>query len=148
MINLSPLLGLLFLGLSFSTLLNTAISAQAKRGDLKSSPVAAGLGKADFDNNCAACHPTASGQNGYGPGLLGVVGRRAGTARGYAYSPSYVEAGSKGVVWTEANLLQFLADPASFLAQRTGHPAITRMIGGFPNEGLRKSVIGYLKSLK
>jgi cytochrome c len=139
MIRISQLLGLALLSLTILAVSQSANSAPKKGGSPPNSSPAA------ID---AACHPTAAGQNGYGPGLFGVVGRRSGTASGYAYSPSYVEAGAKGVIWTEGNLLQFLADPAAFLTQRTGHPAITRMIGGFPNEGLRKSVIGYLKTLK
>jgi cytochrome c len=91
---------------------------------------------------------SASGQNGYGPGLFGVVARRSGTATGYVYSPSYVEAGTRGVTWTESNLFRFLADPTTFLTQEIGHPAVTRMIGGFPDEKLQRSIILYLKTLK
>lgn len=104
---------------------------QGKRRSALPSPAAVAIGRSDFESNCAACHPSASGQNGYGPGLFGVVGRRSGTATAHVYSPSYVEAGAKGVTWTESNLFRFLADPTAFLTQKTGHPAITRMIGGF-----------------
>jgi cytochrome c len=48
---------------------------------------------------CAVCHTlTPDGGNRAGPSLLGVLGRRAGTLPGYAYSPAL--AGS-GIVWTE-----------------------------------------------
>jgi cytochrome c len=146
---LVALLSLLLLSsMILSALPDAANSAQMKGGDPKSSPVAAGLGKADFENNCGACHPVVSGQNGYGPGLFGVVGRRAGTATGYAYSPSLVEAGTKRVVWTDKTLFQFLANPSAFLALKIGHPTFTPMVGGFPDEALRRSVIEYLNTLK
>jgi cytochrome c len=140
------LLGIL-LGLSLSAP-DTANSQTSKGGRGHPSPAAVAIGKSDFDNNCAACHPSVSGQNGFGPGLYGVVGRKSGTEMGYVFSPSYVEAGAKGVIWTESNLFRFLADPTAFLTQKTGHPAVTRMIGGFPDEKLRRSVILYLKTLK
>jgi cytochrome c len=149
MIRVSQLLGLTLVGSTILALSHNANSAPSKKGSAPySSPAAVEIGRSDFDNNCGACHPIAAGQNGYGPGLFGVVGRRSGTASRYAYSPSYVEAGAKGITWTESNLFQFLADPRAFLTQKIGHPADTRMIGGFPNEGLRKGVIGYLKTLK
>src|SRR6266700_3045340 len=113
------------LGLSLSAP-DTASSQTSKGRGVPPPPAAVAIGRSDFESNCAACHPSASGQNGYGPGLFGVVGRRSGTATGYAYSPSYVEAGAKGVTWTDGNLFRFLADPTAFLTQKTGHPAITR----------------------
>jgi len=135
------------LGLSLSAP-DTASSQTSKGGSGPPSPAAVAVGRSNFDNNCPACHPSVSGQNGYGPGLFGVVGRRSGTASGYLYSPSYVEAGAKGATWTEGNLFHFLADPTAFLTQKTGHPAVTRMVGGFPDEKLRRSIILYLKTLK
>ena len=116
MIRILQLLSVL-LGLSLSAP-DTASSQTSKGGSILPSPAAAANGRSNFDGNCAACHPSASGQNGYGPGLFGVVGRRSGTATGYLYSPSYVEAGAKGVTWTEGNLFRFLADPTAFLTQK------------------------------
>ena len=99
MIRISQLLGLVLLGLTISAMLQSANSAPKKeRSTSNSSPAAIEMGRSNFDFNCAACHPTAAGQNGFGPGLFGVVGRRAGTASGYTYSPSYVEDGTKGVI--------------------------------------------------
>lgn len=59
---------------------------------------------------CASCHQLgASAHNGFGPQLNGIVGRRAGSADGYAYSPALQHA---GLVWTEENLARFLKSPA------------------------------------
>jgi len=106
-----------------------------------------GTGEQDFNANCMVCHSKNPGQNGFGPSLFGVVGRTAGTLQGYAYSPSYVEAGHGGLVWNEDTLSQFLNDPAAYLTLRVGHTAITRMRNKLPDEALRNNIISYLKTL-
>jgi cytochrome c len=58
---------------------------------------------------CAACHSIdAAARGGIGPNLSGVVGRRAGSAAGYSYSPAMK---ASGLVWNEATLTRFLANP-------------------------------------
>ncbi|MDB6019618.1 MAG: hypothetical protein JWR19_4107 [Pedosphaera sp.] len=110
--------------------------------------LSSGSGEKDYNNNCLVCHPNVSGQHDYGPSLFGVVGRVSGTASGYAYSSSYIEAGTKGVVWDERNLFQFLAEPVTFLSQEIGHPAISKMQKHYPDETLRTNIIEYLKTLE
>ena len=61
---------------------------------------------------CAACHAHAPGRDGCaGPALRGVVGRRAGSAPGFAYSDAMRAAGRRGLVWDETTLDRFLTDP-------------------------------------
>jgi cytochrome c2 len=50
--------------------------------------------------------------NKTGPMLGGVVGRKAGSASGYHYSPALMSA---GLTWTTDNLDQWLADPQKFV---------------------------------
>lgn len=50
-----------------------------------------------------------------GPNLYGVVGRTAGTAPDFAYGPSMVAAGQKGLVWNETEIAQYVQDPTGFL---------------------------------
>lgn len=50
--------------------------------------------------------------NRIGPHLVGIVGRRAGAVPDYKYSAALA---SSGIVWTEANLDAFLADPRGFV---------------------------------
>jgi cytochrome c2 len=46
-------------------------------------------GEASFHNKCRAYHAVGVGaKNTLGPGLNGLVGRQAGTAEGYQYSPA------------------------------------------------------------
>jgi cytochrome c len=58
---------------------------------------------------CASCHQVGpSARNGFGPQLNGVIGRRAGSVEGYAYSPAMKNA---TLVWSEKNLKTFLKSP-------------------------------------
>lgn len=59
--------------------------------------------------SCANCHAVgSSARHGFGPHLNALVGRKAGSSPGYAYS-----AGMKAssLVWNEATLTAFLRDP-------------------------------------
>jgi cytochrome c len=47
-------------------------------------------GKAAFERQCAICHTVEKGgDNRYGPNLFGIVGRKAGTVPGFAYSNAF-----------------------------------------------------------
>jgi cytochrome c len=56
---------------------------------------------------CIACH-SLDGENGVGPTLQGVIGRRAGALAEFRYSPAMRRA---AVVWDVTNLDRFMADP-------------------------------------
>jgi cytochrome c len=61
---------------------------------------------------CAACHSTrADDPRSPAPSLRGVIGRRAGAVERFAYSEAMRAAARRGVVWDEATLERFLADP-------------------------------------
>ena len=64
-------------------------------------------GRVAFDNQCAACHTSVIGKNGFGPSLAGVVGRKSGTLAGYAYTPAMTHA---NLTWDAATLDRILAD--------------------------------------
>lgn len=85
-----------------------AFTGAASAGD----PVA---GEAVF-GKCKACHVVGpDAKNRVGPILNGIVGRTAGTVKGYNYSKPMKEAGTGGLVWDEANLTEYLRDPRKFL---------------------------------
>ena len=67
----------------------------------------AARGKAVF-LQCRACHSLNEGQNGVGPSLHGLIGRKAGTAPDFAYSPFMKRS---GITWTAAALKEYLPDP-------------------------------------
>ncbi len=56
--------------------------------------------------SCMGCHSL--DENEIGPRHRGVVGRRAGSVPGYAYSSALR---SSGIVWTPLNLDQWLTNP-------------------------------------
>ena len=60
--------------------------------------------------NCGSCHSLDA--NRVGPAHRGVYGRKAGTARGYAYSPAMRGA---RIVWNEATLDRFLQNPQAMV---------------------------------
>lgn len=68
-----------------------------------------------FKKSCGTCHvAVADGAPGQGPNLFGVVGRKAGEAGGFKYSPAFA-AGSGGIVWDEDALDRWLTDPQSMI---------------------------------
>ena len=81
-------------------------------------------GEKEF-KRCRACHAIESEDETFvkggktGPNLYGTVGRTAGTYDGFKYSAGLVEAGANGLVWDEANLLEFIADPNKFLGSKS-----------------------------
>ena len=79
-------------------------------------PAAAGDatgGKAVFNSQCAMCHTIAAGgPNLLGPNLHGIVGRTAGTTKGYNYSPAMKAA---GFAWTKEKLAAYLPAPTALV---------------------------------
>ena len=63
-------------------------------------------GEALFYDRCAMCHQDDGG--GQGPSLVGLYGRRAGSAQGFAYSAALK---GSGKTWTGAELDGFLTNP-------------------------------------
>ena len=70
-------------------------------------------GRQLFGERCSGCHALDS--NKTGPMLGGVVGRKAGSASGYGYSPAL---NSAGLIWSADNLDRWLADPRKIRSRR------------------------------
>ncbi len=56
-----------------------------------------------FNNACRTCHSFKADDNRLGPTLHGIVGRKAGSIEGFAFSPSMK---ASGVTWDEADARQ------------------------------------------
>jgi len=93
-------------------------------------------GRELFAVRCAVCHDLE--RNKAGPMLGNVVGRKAGTAPGYAYSLALTEA---DLAWSPGNLDKWLQGPKGFIAG-------ARMPVSLPNLEDRRDVIAYLESLQ
>ena len=70
---------------------------------------------------CKSCHMIADGDNVImkggksGPNLYGIIGTQAGSQEGFKYKKSIVAAGEAGLIWDEATLAEYVADPSKFL---------------------------------
>jgi cytochrome c len=126
---------------SVELLARTTLSAQPRYQ-------ANAAGAKEFERECAACHATVAGENSDGPSLFAVVGRRAGAASGFGYSPALAEAGEKGLAWTEQNLDGFLIDQEAYLSARLGRSAAPAMSNVYHDDGFRKLIIEYLMTLR
>lgn len=68
-----------------------------------------------FKKSCGTCHvAVADAPPRQGPSLFRVVGQPAGAVAGFRYSPAFL-AGKDGVVWDEATLDRWIADPQSVI---------------------------------
>jgi len=67
----------------------------------------AARGEKKFED-CAACHSLMAGENGVGPSLAGVIGRKAATLDDYRYSPALKRS---NIVWSPQTLDNFISDP-------------------------------------
>lgn len=86
---------------------------------------------------CAACHArTPSGPHRFGPNLHNLIGRKAGTAEGFAYSPALRDS---GIVRNAQTLDEYLAAP-------TRRVPGTRMTLATNDSALRRAIIRYLSA--
>ena len=108
-------------------------------------------GEAVF-KKCMTCHRIGEGAKSLvGPSLTGVIGRRAGTFEGFAYSTLNKNSGENGLVWTEDLVVSYLADPNPFLKKFLTDKGKADLAGGstkmafkLPSEEERKDVAAYL----
>jgi cytochrome c len=92
-------------------------------------------GKSLYEATCAACHSPDA--HGVGPLHRGVLGRTAGKAKGYDYSPAL--AASK-LVWTRETLQLWLTNPEALIPDQ-------RMNFRVDSAEERAAIISYLASL-
>ena len=97
----------------------------------------AAVGEGLYKKKCKVCHALEAGKNKGGPSMAGIVGRQAGSTDFAKYT------GLKGstVIWDEANLDAFLANPKKFVGAKS-------MVIKLKKEDDRANVIEYLKTLK
>ncbi len=96
-------------------------------------------GRLVFQANCAVCHQAVSGGRSLiGPNLFGIVGRRAGSVAGFAYSPAMQRS---GITWTSDQLLAFIQTPAHVV------PGTRMPFAGLHNPQQASALVAYLDTL-
>lgn len=89
-------------------------------------------GRQLYAARCAACHSIE--YNSVGPAHKDLVGRRAGTAPGYAYSAALK---NSTVVWDEASLSKWLTGPEQFIPGQ-------KMFFSVPDPQERADIVAWL----
>ena len=80
-------------------------------------------GKQLFADHCGTCHGRAGVAKGFAPSLVGVIGRRAGSAPGFPYSEQLKKS---GIVWSEDIMLKWIANaPGTVPGTPMPHVSIT-----------------------
>ena len=110
-------------------------SMRAPVRTLRSGPEAGSRGRRIFEQRCATCHPTGE-HAAQGPGLGGIVGRKAATTR-FAYSRALREV---NLTWDRPTLDRFLTAPDRLVPGTTMPMAIA-------DEAERHAVVDYLATL-
>lgn len=97
----------------------------------------AGRGEKLF-RQCAACHSITPGEHLTGPSLADVVGRKAGSAKGFGrYSPAMRDS---NVTWTQETLDAWLRSPTEFAS------GTSMRVPGVVDGAARRDIIAYLGS--
>jgi cytochrome c len=87
---------------------------------------------------CAACHAT-DHANRVGPGLEGIIGRKAGTVPGFHYSDAMKKS---DIVWDAKTLDGYLESPQKVV------PGNRMPYAGLKNPTDRTDLVAYLGALK
>ena len=65
---------------------------------------------------CSSCHEIgADASNRTGPALVNIYGQPAAAQDGFRYSGAFTEAAEGGLIWDDATLAAFLADPRGYI---------------------------------
>ena len=94
------------------------------------------LGEVLFRTHCATCHAIDLPRTVFGPHLVGVFGRKAGSVGGFRYS---YEMRVSGIVWDEETLDALMTDPQGLV------PGTIMYYRGLNDEDNRAHIIAYLK---
>jgi cytochrome c len=86
---------------------------------------------------CASCHSVAAGQNGVGPSLHDIVGRKAASLDDFRYSTAMRRS---SITWTSQMLDTFIADPQKLV------PANRMPYAGLTDADERADLIAYLEA--
>ncbi len=107
----------------------------------------------DLFKKCKACHSVIAPdgtefQKGgrTGPNLWGMMGRPIASDPDFAYGSGLNAVATKGLVWDEALLTGYLADPAAWVVQESGDAAARSKMNFSLGEG-GDDIAAYLRSI-
>ena len=90
---------------------------------------------------CKGCHQVGKGaENGVGPHLNELFGRRAGSVAGFKYSKAFQRAGTKGLEWHADTLGTFIANPRSLV------PGTRMSFRGYDDPIDQADLLAYLRT--
>ncbi|MFA9474053.1 MAG: cytochrome c family protein [Filomicrobium sp.] len=69
-------------------------------------------GEIMFEQRCRSCHADDPARKAYGPSLIGVIGRKAGSLEGFEYSDAMK---NSGIIWNKNTLRAWMADNDGFM---------------------------------
>ena len=82
---------------------------------------------------CSTCHAVKAGDpKRSGPSLVGIIGKKAGSEQGYAYSAAMK---NSGIIWTAETLDAFMAEPNKVV------PGNRMGFAGEPDAASRNAII-------
>ena len=88
---------------------------------------------------CKPCHQIGeTAKNSVGPVLNGLIGRRAGSVAGYAYSDANK---NSGLTWDDATFTDYIKEP------RAKIPGTKMVYAGLKDEAKIKDLLAFLKQL-
>lgn len=129
------------IGFGFILVLALGVMARAQEPsdeDENNKPALMAHGREVFAHICHQCHTATKNENWTGPSLYGVVGRKAGTEPGFAYSDAMKNFGK---IWTPEELSHYLYDPQQWI------PGVKMHFAGLKRKWNRHAVIAYLETL-
>lgn len=86
---------------------------------------------------CRACHQVGeTAKNGIGPHLNGLLGRKAGTVEGYAYSPANK---ASDLVWSDDTFRDYIRDPKAKM------PGTKMIYAGLKEDQRIADLLAYLR---
>jgi cytochrome c2 len=97
---------------------------------------------------CKACHKVGEGaKNTVGPALNNIVGQPIASVEGYKYSKTMKAANEAGLVWDEAGIAAYIADPKAYMIKALDDPkAKPKMSFKLKDEQKAKDVTAYVAS--
>lgn len=91
-----------------------------------------------FKRVCSVCHSADAGKNKIGPSLFGVIGRKSGTAPGFAYSRAMKAA---NITWDDETIDKYIANPKKVV------PGNKMPYSGMKKAPERQEIIAYINTL-